>query len=766
MYSWSIAKQISFLAGTLIIALLIMGSISLFSSLRLLGSVNDYTVINTKSIYTAKIVEGVAEARLAALKFRSSGSPEAAANVELYVQKTREATSELLGFLPEADPLVEIVRQVNTGTQQYSKLFAEALILAEARSTEVNRLHGVGRSSAELIAGMITAANDAGRAQEAYSLSRAHQSLMAGRFEAERFLLTNDNAALNLANQHLADLSERLELVRANFQGDEVQAKVAKLTSDTQTFSRALSAASSAIFDLEEKSSAMDEIGPAVLTSIESVRAELSDRSTDLGNSATTLASRAVIAVAGVTLLAMFFGAGIALRIRKIITQQVTKLIAFMNKVARGEIDVQLQHQETKKEIGLIYNALKVFRDQAAEAQAQAKREAELRREQEVARKEAEAQAQRIADEREKRRVEDEARLTTLNTLAKSISGVVARAAEGDFSGRINQSFGEAELDNMANGVNDLVSNVESGVNETARVLREMSSGRFNTAMTGDFKGAFEDLQASVNETISALAELVVDIMSASNDVAVQSGKMTDISENLARRAEHQAASLEETSAAMREISDNAKKGADQAGAARTRADDTVGQVDEAGRVVSNAISAMEDIKTASDEIEEIVSVIEGIAFQTNLLALNASVEAARAGSAGKGFAVVATEVRDLAQRSADASQNIKTLIEKSSSKIETGVSLVESTGGTLSSVVEMVREMSSAMTEIANASRDQAAGVSEIQAAIATLDDLTQKNAQISDQTREDARVLNSASVSMRDKISKFETEPQSYAA
>ena len=175
---------------------------------------------------------------------------------------------------------------------------------------------------------------------------------------------------------------------------------------------------------------------------------------------------------------------------------------------------------------------------------------------------------------------------------------------------------------------------------------------------------------------------------------------------------------------------------------------------------MASAVDAMGDIREASEKIGEIVSVIDGIAFQTNLLALNASVEAARAGVAGKGFAVVATEVRSLAQRSGEASQDIKSLIEESAAQVGRGVDLVEKTGTTLEQIVDSVSRMAEAMQELSATARDQAAGVGEVTTAITELDEITQKNAALADESRDNAAQVKSQADRMQEMIGTFRTD------
>jgi methyl-accepting chemotaxis protein len=343
--------------------------------------------------------------------------------------------------------------------------------------------------------------------------------------------------------------------------------------------------------------------------------------------------------------------------------------------------------------------------------------------------------------------------------LRDSLGSVVDGAASGDFSRRITTRFAEEEFNRMANGVNLLMTNVEAGVKEVARVMSKVAAGDLTERMTGSYAGLFAELQASVNETLATLTRVVDDIATGCGAVTQQAGQMTEQSVELARRAEQQAASLEETSAAMEEISATARSSAEGAAHANDFAAKATGRVDEAGRVVASAVGAMGDIRAASTRIGEIVSVIEGIAFQTNLLALNASVEAARAGSAGKGFAVVATEVRALAQRSSTASQDIKALIDESAAQVNRGVNLVEETGTTLKEIVEGVRQMAGALGDLVTAGKEQAMGVQEVTTAISQLDVITQKNAALADRSRDLAGDLKSRAEAMEGLVATFRT-------
>ena len=390
----------------------------------------------------------------------------------------------------------------------------------------------------------------------------------------------------------------------------------------------------------------------------------------------------------------------------------------------------------------------------AKEAEAHQKEQERIQRERDAERDRKEAEAAEAL-----RRQAEEQRKEVVRRLQASIGAVVDGAAAGDFSRRITESFAEPEFNRMAEAVNRLMSNVDTGVREVARVMSSVAAGDLTERVTGSYAGLFAELQASVNESLGTLSRVIDDIAAGCEAVTAQASQVTDQSIELARRAEQQAASLEETSAAMEEISATARSSAEGAASANEFATRATGRVDEAGRVVASAVGAMGDIRAASTRIGEIVAVIEGIAFQTNLLALNASVEAARAGTAGKGFAVVATEVRALAQRSSAASQDIKALIDESAAQVNRGVDLVEETGVTLKEIVEGVRHMAGSLGELVTAGREQAVGVQEVTTAIAQLDTITQRNAALADQGRDLAGDLKSRAEAMEGLVGSFRT-------
>jgi methyl-accepting chemotaxis protein len=247
-------------------------------------------------------------------------------------------------------------------------------------------------------------------------------------------------------------------------------------------------------------------------------------------------------------------------------------------------------------------------------------------------------------------------------------------------------------------------------------------------------------------------------IQSTSQSIRSGTDEIRAASDDLARRTEQQAASLEETAAALDEITAAVRKTAQGAEAARNVVSTAKLDAEHSGAVVHDAIAAMSKIETSSQEITQIIGVIDEIAFQTNLLALNAGVEAARAGESGRGFAVVAQEVRALAQRSADAAKEIKTLISVSTEQVGSGVDLVGQTGAALDRIVSQVVQLDSSVREIAASAQEQATGLQQINSAINHMDQTTQQNAAMVEESTAASHALSQETEELARLVARFE--------
>ncbi|MEK9970409.1 MAG: methyl-accepting chemotaxis protein [Ferrovibrio sp.] len=243
---------------------------------------------------------------------------------------------------------------------------------------------------------------------------------------------------------------------------------------------------------------------------------------------------------------------------------------------------------------------------------------------------------------------------------------------------------------------------------------------------------------------VETLRDVAGRLAQSAESVQSAAGEISEGSRDLAARTESQASTLEQTAAAMHQITATVRQNADNAQAANQLAEAARSTASAGGEVIGRAVKAVEQIEQSAARIADIMSLIDEIAFQTNLLALNASVEAARAGEAGKGFAVVAQEVRALAQRSASASKDIKALIAESSQQVAAGSALVNQAGGSLVQIVTAVEKVTVIVGEIATASAEQARGIDEVNAAIANLDQVTQRNSSLVEETTAAANMLS----------------------
>ncbi len=299
---------------------------------------------------------------------------------------------------------------------------------------------------------------------------------------------------------------------------------------------------------------------------------------------------------------------------------------------------------------------------------------------------------------------------------------------------------------------------LELAVEETQGIIEGAKAGDLSSRVSLEGKtGAIASLCDGVNALMDKMTEVIAQVREAGETINTAATEIATGNNDLSARTEQQASSLEETASSMEELASTVKQNAENAKQANQLAAAASGVAVKGGEVVGNVVATMADINTSARKIEDIISVIDGIAFQTNILALNAAVEAARAGEQGRGFAVVADEVRNLAQRSASAAKEIKGLITDSVAKTTEGTKLVEDAGNTMQEIVLSVQRVTDIMGEISAASSEQSAGIDQVNTAITSMDEVTQQNAALVEEAAAAAESLVEQAASLMDTVGAF---------
>jgi len=364
-----------------------------------------------------------------------------------------------------------------------------------------------------------------------------------------------------------------------------------------------------------------------------------------------------------------------------------------------------------------------------------------------------EAESAKIADQARAQ----EQRREMMAELGAAFGEVVAAAAAGDFSRRVQANFADAELNALAGSVNELLETVQGGLSETCEVLAELSAGHLSTRIEGMYQGAFAELKNGTNalaeefeSTLAKLSETVAAVRSATTEIL---DGVTD----LAERTSEESNAVSMATNQLGAFAGTVKKTASEAAQATGMAEGAESQAQQGEKVVASALEAMQRIRTSSDKISEVIAMIDEIAFQTNLLALNAAVEAARAGDSGRGFAVVATEVRSLAKRSADASNDVKKLVEAAHGDVKVGVGLVEETAQMFEAIVASVNDLTGLMNGISQTAMSQASDVSAINTEIDGIGSMAHQNAALVEETNAALALTDEQTRALSEHIARF---------
>ncbi|NKJ77194.1 HAMP domain-containing protein [Rhizobium leguminosarum bv. viciae] len=433
-------------------------------------------------------------------------------------------------------------------------------------------------------------------------------------------------------------------------------------------------------------------------TAMEQTGDQITAASDDISKHSAEIKASVDIVLKALLAAAALFALGLYFLTRKTVTKPILALSNDMQKLAGGDTAIACTGIGRTDEIGTMASAVEIFR-QAAIANKQLEQDAEAARLQgETERVTARKQADEDAAER-------------LRAATSGLAAGLKRLASGDLAFQIEEPFAP------------------------------------------DFEGLRHDFNMSIrqlDQTLGAIAAAIAAIDEGTREIASGAG-------DLSKRTEQQAAALEETAAALDQITANVSNSSKRTDEARTEATDANRNAVKSSEVVSHAEEAMRRIEASSQQISSIIGVSDEIAFQTNLLALNAGVEAARAGDAGKGFAVVAQEVRELAQRSAQAAKEIKGHIQKSSVEVESGVKLVLDTSQVLKAISEQIARINQHMDAIAVSAREQSTGLAEVNTAVNSMDHVTQQNAAMVEQSTAASGHLAEEAAKLRELVSRF---------
>ncbi|MCR9137528.1 MAG: methyl-accepting chemotaxis protein [Alphaproteobacteria bacterium] len=673
MNKLSIKIQSAISVGVVLFLLAILAVVGFLSNLSVGNVFNEYRETAQQTVEVEGLVEHLYETRLASLRYRINPQPAETNEVHNHLEaihKSQTGISELFANYPDK---LEVLTRVEQQATSYEEAFMETVSLQETSDKLVDEIHTLGQSIRERTGSLLETAIETSNAQKTIKMVHGEESLLLGRLNFEKFLLSNSATQLADSKSRLAEAQSLLTDVSEHAPVGFVRNESAEIAAEIGRYHSLVDQVATTI----EKRNAirqgtLDVLGPQMQESYVSLVHAIIAWQNGLGADGSSTVSTTKWFMLVFSIAAIVLGAIVALVLSNRLSSSVQNMASVMGDMSDGNYEAEVEGADNQNEIGLMARALKKFKEAATERLRLEEENAEGRRKADEARREREAIGE------------------SLNHAVELLGDGLTRLAEGDLTVKLEEPFMDS--------IDQLRVNFNASVEKLQHTMNEI---RTNTV--------------SIDESASEMQTAV---------------------DELSRRTEQQAASLEETSAALEQVTATVKSTSERSAEASGMASTARGSAQESSRIVSEAVEAMGRIEGASSEISNIINVIEEIAFQTNLLALNAGVEAARAGDAGKGFAVVAQEVRELAQRSAGAAKDIKTLITKSGEEVGSGVELVSATGTALETITGHVNEIASHIESIATAAKEQSSGLQEINMAVNQMDQATQNNAAMVEET------------------------------
>ncbi|WP_448191712.1 methyl-accepting chemotaxis protein [Azospirillum sp. sgz301742] len=705
---------------------------------------DEYAGVADGALRVSEIAGTVADMRRNVLNFSNTGDDAAQKRV-LELQEGLKAT---LGkaIAQSGDPARRAsLERMSRILDTYSQQFATMSKARDKRDDLMYRvLTPVGETARKSLAEIFKVLKERNESQSAVLAGAAVEDVLTMRLFAARFLIDADMKWVEQFRQRSVQFLANVEVLQAQLQDPALKILAADAVDGARkylpAFMETVEAANETTRvtaqmgrDVAEFAQVADATKAAALETLAKTMVEI-----DAGLVRTTN-TNIWIGVASVLL-----GLALAWVVARSIVRPVRAMTETMTNLAHGDLSVTIPALADKDEIGEMAQAVQVFKDNAIEK----KHMDEAERDRLEAERKA-AEAQRLREQ----------------AIGQEIAALIEGVSKGDLARRLDLEGKDGFYRAMSEGINRLTDTVENVIADLGTVLGALAQGDLQTRIDKDYQGAFQRLKTDVNATSTKLAEIVGQISQAADAMAGAASEVSMGSTDLAERTEQQASNLEETAASMEELGATVRSNADNAQRANRMAEDAKKAAESGGAVAGSAIEAMRRIEDASRKITDIIGVIDEIAFQTNLLALNAAVEAARAGDAGRGFAVVAQEVRNLAQRSAQASKEIKALILASDSQVHDGVELVQKAGDALGGIVSGVHQVASLISEMASASGEQASALDEINSAVAQMDEMTQKNAALVEETTAAAQAMAGQAGDLKTLVGFFKLEQSASA-
>ncbi len=678
--AWPISRRVGL--GFLMLTAMIVG-LAAFSH-RSVGQLGQgYTEYRDRARQFYAVAAGqedIIEARLAALKYRTTADPVDRDQVTSNINEVFDNTDLTSGFADEPARQAELERlfgladEYQTGFQSMADELGEATVLQEANQAQAIAI----KEAANLI---FERAVQNGNPPLVAAAGRTLQTALSAVVQSKQVALSGTIEDIDRFNSLFADFEGTLSPLRSLTATGPLAQQVTALQTASTGYGDTINQFAQITTSVTQwQENVLDRLGPEIESGFDALGDDLLARQHELGPMGASIVSRLQTVIPTVGILSAIMAVLASVLVARWISRSVEQLADTTDRLAAGDLDVTITGSEHKHELGRMARALTVFRTAQIE------------------RTEASA-------ERAKLRMEQDAVVKTMQS-----------------------------------------------------ELAELAKGNLTTQIAQEFAPEYEQLRINFNQTVAALQETLSKVATTTAHIGGTTAATQAATSELSQRTENQAATLEQTAAALDQLTASIRSAAEHAKSVDTSVKKARSEATKNGEIVAQAVSAMDEIEESSKQITQVIGVIDDIAFQTNLLALNAGVEAARAGDSGKGFAVVASEVRALAQRSAEAAKEISELIANSTHHVQQGTQLVGNAGEALSEVITQVDAIALMTTEIATSAEEQSIGLSEINIGVNQLDQATQQNAAMVQESMSRGDALVQETGKLHDLVGQFQ--------